>query len=114
MDLEISVSDRGADAILEDLLHWLMGEQDLRRAVRLRTQPMANNELGAAVDVLIVALSSGGAASVLAASLKAWFAQPKRDNISISVRWPDGSAVDVNAHNVNDVKALLSVPFKTP
>lgn len=64
-------------------------------------------ELGAVTDVLIVALGTGGTASVLASSLRTFLAQPRRSDVRITVQAPDGSRVEVDAKRVADVENLV-------
>lgn len=64
-------------------------------------------ELGAAVEVLVAAVGSGGAVSVLAASLKAFLAQPRRSDVTIVLTAADGRRVEIDAKRVRDVEALV-------
>jgi hypothetical protein len=90
MKVELELHGSASDALREDMSRWLMDEPELRGKVSERRPPMSETELGGVADVLIVALASGGAASVLAASLREWFAQPRRSDVSVRIRWPDG------------------------
>lgn len=60
---------------------------------------------------MTVAVGAGGAVSVLAASLRTWFAQPKRSDIRLKVRRPDGETVELDAKRVRgkDLKELEAV-----
>ena len=71
MDALISVAAGGAEELIA-LSEWLAGEDELRGRVRLAPQPIADTQLGAFAEVLIVALGAGGAGTVLASSLKTW------------------------------------------
>ena len=45
----------------------------------------------------MAAVSSGGALSVLAASLYAWLSQPRRSDVRIRVQGDTGRAVEIDA-----------------
>jgi hypothetical protein len=51
--------------------------------------------------VLVVAVGSGGALSVLAASLKAWLAQPRRSDVRIRVQRDGGETVEIDASRID-------------
>ena len=51
-------------------------------------------------DVLVAAVGAGGAVSVLAASLKTFFAQPRGAKVRIVVTRADGSRLEVDADRV--------------
>jgi hypothetical protein len=62
--------------------------------------------MGAAAEALVVAVGSGGALSVLLSSLKAWLAQPKRSDIRIEIRTPDGRTLLVDAKRLSNPEDL--------
>ena len=66
-------------------------------------------ELGALADVLVVAVGSGGTLSVLATSLKAWLAQPRRSDVRIRVQHEGGETVEIDANRIDGehVEALI-------
>jgi hypothetical protein len=99
MDLRISLAD-GDLADLESLQDWLGQERELTGRVRLSGSAPRRGELGTLVDVLVVALGSGGAISVLAASLKNWLSLPRRSDITIKIDRADGSSVTIDAKRV--------------
>lgn len=108
-DLEhVAISLQGADQVegLEALTAWFDEEPELRGLIaRAGTVPDAG-ELGALSDTLVAALGGGGAISVLAASLKSFFSQPRGASIRLMVTRADGSRVELDADRVSD----LSVP----
>jgi hypothetical protein len=59
-------------------------ESELTGAVRLRSGPLEPGALGAASDVLVVALSSGAAATALARVLIAWL-RTRRSNVTLRI-----------------------------
>ncbi|AUY49155.1 hypothetical protein C2142_09635 [Streptomyces sp. CB01881] len=92
----------------ESLADWLRGEPGLA-GVRLTGAVPAPGELGSVSDLVTVAVGAGGAVSVLAASLRTWFAQPKRSDIRLKIRRPGGEAVEIDAKRVRgkDLEAVL-------
>jgi hypothetical protein len=107
MDARLSVA--GVDPVkgLEDLTAWLRQEPGLRGRVRAVHAVPVDGELGPLADALVVAVSSGGAVSVLAASLRAYLAQPKRSDVRITVDLPGGRRAELDAKRVNDVEGLV-------
>lgn len=104
MELEMGVE--GED--LDELRDWLRQEPELRGRVSAVETPPKPGELGVVTDLLSVALGSGGAITVLAASLKAFFAQPRRSDLKVTIRTADGGSVTIDAKRVGDVEALLT------
>lgn len=97
-------------ASLEDLNTWLRGEVDLAGRVAFdRSAPRAG-EMGSMTDALIVAVSAQGAVSVLAASLREWFRQPRRASVRIRVATGRGAYAEIDADRVRspDLDRLLS------
>jgi hypothetical protein len=103
------LSVEGADPVdgLAELSDWLAQEPELRGLIAPKTTGPEPGELGALADVLVAAVGSGGAVSVLAASLKAFLAQPRRADVRIVLSTPDGLRVEVDAKRVGDVEALV-------
>ena len=108
----VRISCAGADraATLESLSDWLREEQELAGRVSLCAPTPSEGELGALPDALVVAVGSGGMLSVLATSLKAWLAQPRRSHVRIRIRSGDGRVVEIDADRVDGerVDALIS------
>jgi Effector Associated Constant Component 1 len=109
MEVRISCvgGDRAAD--VESLSDWLRGEPELAGRLRVAGPMPGEGELGALADVLVVAVGSGGALSVLATSLKAWLAQPRRSDVRIRVQHDGGETVEIDANRIDDerVDALI-------
>lgn len=71
------------------LADWLNSEEALRGLVSaVRSAPEAG-KMGAAVELLTVALGSGGAGAVLVRSISAWLTQ-RRFEVSVSLKDADG------------------------
>ncbi|MFJ5924367.1 hypothetical protein ACIQF6_17390 [Kitasatospora sp. NPDC092948] len=94
------VDDRDRDA-LQSLFDWLRLEDELRGRLRLEASRSARpGEMGALLDVLTVALGSGGVGAVLASSLSAWFSQRRAEVKVVLTR--DGRSVEVDARVAKD------------
>ena len=108
--MSVRLSVKGDDPVggLEDLSDWLALEPELRGLITPESAGPAPGELGAVTDVLVAAVGSGGALSVLAASLKMFLTAPHRSDLRIVVSaTPDGRRVEVDAKRVGDVEALI-------
>ncbi|MBC2864486.1 hypothetical protein H1R13_05595 [Streptomyces mexicanus] len=62
--------------------------------------------MGGVLDVLVVALGSGGAGAVLAQSLATWLAG-RRADITVTVRSPEGREVTVDVRRAADPQAVV-------
>ena len=100
MQARISIVS-GDQAELESLDGWLRGERELAGLVSLAAASPREGELGALGEALVVAVSSGGAVSVLAASLKAWISLPRRSDVRIRVQGAGGRVVEIDADRVS-------------
>jgi hypothetical protein len=92
----------------EQLCDWLSRERELQGLITNRTNPPGPDKMGGLTDVLSIALASGGAISVLAASLKVWFAQPRREDVRVTIRTADGDTVEIDARRVASAEAILT------
>jgi hypothetical protein len=107
VEVLLSVGGDDASAGLEWLDGWLRSDPDLRGEVERVDKAPVPGEMGALADMLSVALSAGGTLSVLAASLKAFFAQPRGSDLTIRLRNTAGRVVEVDAKRVRDVESML-------
>ncbi|WP_372460226.1 effector-associated constant component EACC1 [Nocardia coffeae] len=109
MGTELTLSATGADGthLTRELIGWLRREPELRGTVTPLDVVPTLGEMGSLVGLATVAVGSGGVLSVLATSLRAWFAQPRRSDVRIEIRSPDGKSVIVDAERVRDVSAIL-------
>lgn len=107
--VSVWLSVEGDDPVegLAELADWLGQESDLRGLVSPVPAVPGPGELGALTDTLVAAVGSGGAISILAASLKVFLAQPHRSDVRIVLRTADGRRVEVDAKRVGDVEALV-------
>jgi hypothetical protein len=101
VEVRISCVGRDRAAGVESLSDWFRGEPELAGRLQLAGPLPGEGELGALADVLVVAVGSGGALTVLATSLKAWLAQPRRSDVRIRVQRDDGQTVEIDASRVD-------------
>lgn len=96
-----------AETRLRSLLDWLQHEDELRGRVSLERTAPRPGEMGGLVDVLVVALGSGGAGAVLAQSLSTWIGQ-RRADLKLTIT-ADGRTrtVELDGKRVPDVQALI-------
>ncbi|MFF8775374.1 hypothetical protein [Kitasatospora sp. NPDC015120] len=115
MDVHISVTGGETVAEAESLTDWLRGEPGLRGVVLTGRAPRPG-EMGAVLDTVSVALGAGGGLSVLASSLRAWFAQPRRSDVRLRIRRPGGATVELDAKRVHagELEALLRTALAEP
>ena len=105
MEARISLVGGNPAANLESLDDWLQGEPELAGRVRVSAPVPREGELGALAEVLVAAVGSGGALSVLATSLHAWLSQPRRSDVRIRVQGENGRAVEIDADRVDPLQA---------
>ena len=111
MDVSLQVQGDDPDEGLPELQEWLRQEPGLRGKVTPVARDPKPGELGTITDLLSVAVSGGGALTVLAASLKAFFAQPRRSDVRITIKTADGRSVEIDAKRVKDVESLIAGTF---
>jgi Effector Associated Constant Component 1 len=98
---------------LEDLSDWLRAESELAGRVHEVHAAPLEGQLGALSDgleIMLGAVGSGGALSVLAASLKSWFAQPRRSDFRVRIPVGGDRFVEIDAARARagDVEAILA------
>lgn len=98
----LAVVEHGDDGV-RSLSSWLSLDEALRGRVRPVRRPPAPDEMGTALDVLAVAVGSGGAVTVLAGALHAWLQQRRSTSVRVRVIGQDGSGIEIEAHNLPDV-----------
>lgn len=105
-DPHLSISADDGD-VLRSLLEWLRHEDTLRGRVRTGHAPVRPGEMGGVLEVLEVALGSGGASAVLAGSVSTWLSQPRRADVTLTVTAENGRRVELDARRVRDPAVLL-------
>ncbi|MEV0705860.1 hypothetical protein AB0I53_49275 [Saccharopolyspora sp. NPDC050389] len=101
---------REQQAELRSLGEWLRQEDDLRGYVSLEQPTPAPGEMGALSEVLVVALSTGGAVTALARSVSVWL-QQRHSDVTIEVSNSDRT-VTLDARRVVDAEALVREVLK--
>ena len=104
MDTQIQIVG-GADGDLAALGEWLQGEDELRGRVRTVHGAIGETDLGPIVELLTVALGTGGAGTVLASSLKTWL-MTRRTTATITVK-SGGRSITLDIQTADEVMPLL-------
>ncbi|MER5454769.1 MULTISPECIES: hypothetical protein [unclassified Micromonospora] len=106
--IKVSLLD-GRPGELHSLFGWLQRTDELRGRVRTLSRQPGPDEMGGAMEIISVALGSGGAAAVLAGALNTWL-QSRRARISVEfVVEETGETlrkVEIEAGNAGAVKEL--------
>jgi hypothetical protein len=104
LDAHISIEAGDAEDLVA-LSEWLSGEDELRGRVRTVLGPIGETELGSVPDLVTVALSAGGAGSVLASALVTWL-KTRRTSAKITVK-AESRSVTLDIQTLSDVAPLL-------
>ncbi|MBB5778720.1 effector-associated constant component EACC1 [Nonomuraea jabiensis] len=110
MDAELRISHSDPIGEMASLTAWLRSQRDLQGRVRPQARPPGPQELGGAVELLSVALGSGGAGLALARALTTWLTN-RHSDVSVTVTTETGS-VTVDAKRIGDVLPLLHEVLK--
>ncbi|MFG1891108.1 hypothetical protein ACGFIR_24990 [Micromonospora sp. NPDC049051] len=86
------------------LLGWLRAEPELSGYVDRDASPPTTGSLGTVTDVLVVAVGSGGIATVLASALVSWIRR-RTGSAEITVTLSDGSSIEIRATDVHGLDA---------
>lgn len=105
-ELNLLVPGSESDEPLRALHEWLAHEDELRGRLDLRARPPAQGEMGGAVELLAVALGSGGVCAVLAQSVCTWLSQRQPD-ISVTVKAADGREVTIDVRRAEDPMTVV-------
>ncbi|MEU8932489.1 hypothetical protein AB0D30_21680 [Streptomyces sp. NPDC048409] len=104
--VRLTVGGTDAQTQLGLLRDWLVAEDTLRGKVRWHRTAPEPGQMGGALDVLVVALGSGGAGAVLAQTLVAWLTG-RRADVTVTVHEPDGREVIVDVRRAADPHAVV-------
>ncbi|GGO26729.1 effector-associated constant component EACC1 [Microbispora bryophytorum] len=106
VDLQVVVE--GAEAALHavELFNWLGSEDELRGRVRPQRRAPEPGEMGASVELLTVAVGSGGAVAVLIQSVCTWLTS-RRTDVKVTVTAADGRRIEVDIRRAADPAAVL-------
>ncbi len=91
---------------LASLASWLTDNETLRGRVRPQQRPPEPGQLGAVVDVLTVALGSGGVGVALVQALCTWLRQ-RRPTATITLRGADGRSLRIDFQRAHDTEELI-------
>ncbi|WP_147449417.1 effector-associated constant component EACC1 [Actinomadura pelletieri] len=107
MDLQIGVT--GGDEVHEcaRLLEWLRADRRLAGHVRARRRAPGPEELGGALDVVMVAVGSGGVAAALAQTLPAWI-QSRRPQVKFILTTRNGDRVELETADAAEASRLIA------
>jgi hypothetical protein len=106
-ELRLSIAGEGAEQHLRALFGWLGSEDELRGQLELRNRPIVPGQMGGVLDVLVVALGSGGAGTVLARSLSTWLTQTRADVTVTVTTTAEGQEVKVDTRRARDAEAVI-------
>lgn len=97
----ISLPEQNED--LRHLARWLRDDDELREQVSLAQQPIQGGDMGSALDAVVVALGSGGLATVLVTSLFGWLTRRSELRVvRLRVRTDDGREVELECGSADD------------
>lgn len=105
-ELLLSVPGPDAEHHMRDLHAWLANEDELQGRLTLRSHPIRPREMGGILDLIAVALGSGGTGAVLAGSLSTWLTQRRMD-ITVTVSAPDGRQLTVDVRRARDTQTVV-------
>lgn len=94
------------DQLLRTLRAWLGHNDAFRGQTELRRRPIAEGDMGGGLDVLVVALGSGGAATLLVQSVSTWLNQ-RRSDVTVTIRATDGREVSISVTRASDPLAVM-------
>ncbi|MET8873181.1 hypothetical protein [Nocardia sp. NPDC004604] len=104
MDITVRVDAPAIPQELTSLWQWLVAEDELRGRIQVVDSVPEPGTLGAITDTLIVAVGTGGAATVavraLSSALIVWL-QHRSGDVSVKVARSDGSTLEYSATNVH-------------
>lgn len=113
MGAEAHLRITGGDPVGEcaALWEWLVDEPEVRGRIRRVSKPRVPTDLsGGVVEVLTVALGSGGVGAVLARSLNTWL-QTRRASVTLTVSVNDRTAniqaQHIDGRQVDEVLGIL-------
>lgn len=109
MGVRIQLSGDSASSELAGLMDWLMRSDEFRGRVFVEQAMVPLDQMGAATEVLIVALGAHGVGSVLASSLSVWI-RHRRPSVDVEVTNEQGRRVKLSVRDsaTIDVAAVLS------
>lgn len=110
MESKLFIKDADAERASTHLLSltdWLRYEEDLRGKTRLEHGEITPGQMGGLPEALVVALSTGGAATVLARAVIEWVKQRKSD-VTVKAVKPNGESFEIDLRRVTAPEALAA------
>lgn len=104
MSLSVRLTEGADSEDLYVLRNILAEDSELSGCVDVATRPAKPGEMGSIVDVLEVAVGSGGAVTVLLSSIATWL-RGRGTDVTIRVSASDGTTVEVAAQRVRTMTA---------
>ena len=98
-DSSASLAVRGESdeiAALSALRQWLSDEPEFRGRITTGGAQLSDSDMGAVVDVLVVAVGSGGALTMLVSSISSWL-QQRRSEVEVEMTTSTGEIVRIRA-----------------
>ena len=110
MESKLFIQDADAERASTHLLSltdWLRYEEDLRGKTRLEHSEIRPGQMGGLPEALVVALSTGGVATVLARAVVEWVKQRKSD-VTVKAVKPNGESFEIDLRRVTAPEALAA------
>ncbi|QQM41610.1 effector-associated constant component EACC1 [Streptomyces liliifuscus] len=92
---------------LVSLADWLRHEDELRGRIGLERAKIEEGRMGGLPEAVVVALSGGGAATVLARAAVEWVKQRRSDVVLKAVR-PNGETYEIEVRGTRSPEELIS------
>ncbi|APE38064.1 hypothetical protein BOX37_06030 [Nocardia mangyaensis] len=83
---------------------WLLTQDGFRGRVRVLERPPAAGTLGASLDAVMVAVSSGLTSSAAFGALIAWL-KTRPGKLTMRVKKPDGTEIEIEAEGLRGLSA---------
>ncbi|MFD1539582.1 effector-associated constant component EACC1 [Nonomuraea guangzhouensis] len=113
MQTQIQLTGGDETAEFAALWQWLTSERALAGTVKVVRRPAAEDELGGALDTLVLALSSAGAVAALSRALTTWLAT-RRADVTITVKASGEVKLDARRVKDQDIAPLLRQVLRAP
>lgn len=103
----VTISLPGQDGDVRQLARWLRDEDELRGQVSLAQRPIRDDEMGSALEAVVVALGSGGVATVLISSLFGWLTRRSELRaVRIRIHTDDGREMELECGSADEVERV--------
>ncbi|MFI9045316.1 hypothetical protein [Streptomyces sp. NPDC053427] len=104
-ELTLAVAGSDGESHLRSLQDWLSSDDELRGRVAWRYAPPEAGHMGGTLQVLTVALGTGGIAALIA-PLCTWFTG-RRPDVAVTLELGDGRKVSVDVKRATDQQAVI-------